>query len=112
MISVIVINKAVDPCCRKRSKVDEKTLKKMAHLSRLELTADESGHLAGELGKILNFFNQIEKIDTKGIEPLVTPIEMESIWREDEKKTDIKTEEILANAPSRAGNLFKVPPVV
>ena len=92
--------------------MDSETLKKMAHLSRLELTPNESKQLASELGKILDFFNQIEKVDTKGIEPLVTPIEIESYWREDEKKSDVKTEDILANAPSRAGNLFKVPPVV
>ncbi len=92
--------------------MDSETLKKMAHLSRLELTPNESKQLANELGKILDFFNQIEKVDTKGIEPLVTPIEIESYWREDEKKSEVKTEDILANAPSRAGNLFKVPPVV
>ena len=92
--------------------MDANTLKKMAHLSRLELTPNESTQLAGELSQILKFFNQIEKIDTKNIEPLVTPIEVESFWREDVKKSEIKTEDILANAPSRAGNLFKVPPVV
>ena len=92
--------------------MDAETLKKMAHLSRLELSDAESIQLAGELGKILKFFNQIENVNTKGIEPLVTPIEMEPFWRDDVKKSDVKTEEILANAPSRAGNLYKVPPVV
>lgn len=92
--------------------MDAETLKKMANLSRLELTAAESVQLASELGKVLTFFNQIEKVNTKGVEPLVTPIEIESYWRDDVKKSEIKTEEILANAPSRAGNLFKVPPVV
>ncbi len=92
--------------------MDAESLKKMAHLGRLELTENESKQFAGELGKILSFFNQIEKVDTKGIEPLVTPVEIENFLREDEKKMEIKTEEILSNAPSRAGNLFKVPPVV
>jgi aspartyl-tRNA(Asn)/glutamyl-tRNA(Gln) amidotransferase subunit C len=92
--------------------LDAETIKKMAHLSRLEITDADSNQLAGELGKVLNFFNQISNVNTKGVEPMVTPVEIENFWREDEKKNEIKTEDIMSNAPSRAGNLFKVPPVV
>lgn len=92
--------------------MDADAVKKIAFLSRLELKDSESTQFAGELSKILSFFNQIESVNTKGVEPMVTPVEIESFWREDEKKNEIKTEEIMANAPSRAGNLFKVPPVV
>lgn len=92
--------------------MDAETLKKMAHLSRLELSEAESNQLGKDLGKVLNFFNQIAEVNTKGIEGMVTPVEIESYLREDEKNNEIKTEEIMANAPSRAGNLFKVPPVV
>lgn len=92
--------------------MDADAVKKIAFLSRLELKESESSQFAGELSKILNFFNQIESVNTKGVAPMVTPVEIESFWREDEKKNEIKTEDIMANAPSRAGNLFKVPPVV
>lgn len=92
--------------------MDASTIKKIAHLSRLELQDVESIQFAKELSKIMSFFNQIESINTDGVEPMVTPVEIESFWRDDEKKNEIKTEDIMANAPSRAGNLFKVPPVV
>ncbi len=92
--------------------MDAETLKKMAHLSRLELSDAETNQLGKDLGKVLNFFNQIAEVNTNGVEPMVTPVEIESYLREDEKNNEIKTEEIMANAPSRAGNLFKVPPVV
>jgi aspartyl-tRNA(Asn)/glutamyl-tRNA(Gln) amidotransferase subunit C len=92
--------------------LDAETLKKMAHLSRLELSDAETNQLGKDLGKVLNFFNQIAEVNTNGVEPMVTPVEIESYLREDEKNNEIKTEEIMANAPSRAGNLFKVPPVV
>lgn len=92
--------------------MDAETLKKMAHLSRLELSESEVNQLGKDLGKVLNFFNQIAEVNTKGIEPMVTPVEIENYLREDEKNNEIPTEEIMANAPSRAGNLFKVPPVV
>ncbi|MBL7557748.1 MAG: Asp-tRNA(Asn)/Glu-tRNA(Gln) amidotransferase subunit GatC [Bdellovibrionaceae bacterium] len=84
----------------------------MAHLSRLELSEAESNQLGKDLGKVLNFFNQIAEVNTTGVEPMVTPVEIENYLREDEKNNEITTEEIMANAPSRAGNLFKVPPVV
>lgn len=92
--------------------MDAETLKKMAHLSRLELSEMETNQLGKDLSKVLNFFNQIAEVNTKGVEPLVTPVEIENYLREDEKNNEIKTEDIMANAPSRAGNLFKVPPVV
>jgi len=92
--------------------LDAETLKKMAHLSRLELSEAESNQLGKDLGKVLNFFNQIAEVNTTGVEPMVTPVEIENYLREDEKNNEIKTEDIMANAPSRAGNLFKVPPVV
>ncbi len=92
--------------------MDAETLKKMAHLSRLELSEAESNQLGKDLGKVLNFFNQIAEVNTTGVEPMVTPVEIENYLREDEKNNEITTEEIMANAPSRAGNLFKVPPVV
>ncbi len=92
--------------------MDAETLKKMAHLSRLELSEAESNQLGKDLGKVLNFFNQIAEVNTTGVEPMVTPVEIENYLREDEKNNEIKTEDIMANAPSRAGNLFKVPPVV
>jgi len=92
--------------------LDAETLKKMAHLSRLELSEAESNQLGKDLGKVLNFFNQIAEVNTTGVEPMVTPVEIENYLREDEKNNEITTEEIMANAPSRAGNLFKVPPVV
>ncbi|HEY1080210.1 MAG TPA: hypothetical protein VGE46_08930 [Bdellovibrio sp.] len=37
---------------------------------------------------------------------------MESFWREDVVKQEFTAEEMTANAPAKAGNLFKVPPVV
>lgn len=92
--------------------MDAETVKKMAHLSRLELSDTESNQLASDLSKVLGFFNQISEVDTKGVEPMVTPVELEGFLRDDEKNNEIETEDIMANAPSRAGNLFKVPPVV
>lgn len=92
--------------------IDKKTIEHIAKLARLEITDAEANEYSEQLGKALNHFQQIAKIDTNGIEPLVTPTEIEEFWREDVAKQEFTPEEMTANAPAKAGNLFKVPPVV
>lgn len=92
--------------------IDKKTIEHIAKLARLQITESEAADYSVQLAKVLQNFEQIAKIDTSGIEPLITPTEIESYWREDVVQQDFTSEEILANAPSRTGNLFKVPPVV
>lgn len=92
--------------------IDKKTVEHIAKLARLSLSDKETNDLAQQLSKILGHFEQISKIDTKGIEPLVTPTDMEEFWREDAVKHETTAEEIVANAPQKTGHLFTVPPVV
>ena len=92
--------------------IDKKTIEHIAKLARLHITEAEAAEYSSQLEKVLGNFEKISKIDTAGVEPLVTPTEIEAYWREDEVKQEFTAEEMTANAPSRAGNLFKVPPVV
>ena len=92
--------------------IDKKTIEHIAKLSRLQISEQEAQEYSQQLSKALGYFEQISKVDTKGIEPLVTPTEIEAYWREDVAQTEFTAEEMTANAPSKAGNLFKVPPVV
>lgn len=92
--------------------IDQKTVRHIAKLARLNITDKEAEEYSAQLSKILNHFEQISKIDTKGVEPLVTPTDMEEFWREDAVKHETTAEEIVANAPQKTGHLFTVPPVV
>lgn len=92
--------------------IDKKTISQIAKLSRIEITEDEANKYAKDLSKVLDYFDQISKIETQNIEPMTTPIENEYFWREDKASAEYSPEEMLQNAPDRAGNLFKVPPVV
>lgn len=85
---------------------------KAAKLARLELDPSEAAQLTEQLANVLKNFEQIAKINTDGIEPLVTPSDFEAVWRADEVVFELSAEEITANAPSKQGNLFSVPPVV
>ena len=92
--------------------IDQKTIEHIAKLARLKVTPEEATQYGEQLTKVLAHFQQISKIDTAGIEPLVTPTEIDFFVREDVAAKENQTEEMLKNAPDKAGNLFKVPPVV
>lgn len=92
--------------------IDKKTIEHIAKLARLQITETEAQEYSTQLGKALQHFEQISNIDTNGVEPLITPVEIEAFWREDQVDQKFTADEMTANAPARAGNLFKVPPVV
>jgi aspartyl-tRNA(Asn)/glutamyl-tRNA(Gln) amidotransferase subunit C len=92
--------------------IDQKTIAHIAKLARLYVTDEEAKIYGEQLSKVLGQFEQISKVDTKSIEPLVTPTDMKSYWREDVVIKEGTAEDMVANAPQRTGNLFTVPPVV
>lgn len=92
--------------------IDANAVNKVAGLARLQLTDEEKKLYAAQLSAILGYFEQIAKIDTKDVLPLVTPTDVEAFWREDELEKSAGADVAMANAPEKSGNLFKVPPVV
>ncbi len=93
-------------------KFNKDVIQKIANLARLRLSPEEANEFSEQLSKIIIHFDEISNIDTQGIEPLITPSEIEYSTREDVAKQDYKAEDMVANAPEKQGNLFKVPPVV
>lgn len=92
--------------------IDSKKIEHIAKLARLKIQPENVQQYSDQLSKVLNHFDQIAQIDTTGIEPLVTPTEIEIFHRHDIADKQLDAEKLLQNAPDRSGNLFKVPPVV
>lgn len=92
--------------------IDQKTIERIAKLARLKISAEEATEFGMQLDKVLKNFEQITSINTDGVIPLVTPSEIEFFSRVDESLRLYTPEEMVANAPEKAGMLFKVPPVV
>jgi aspartyl-tRNA(Asn)/glutamyl-tRNA(Gln) amidotransferase subunit C len=92
--------------------VDEKTVRRIAHLARIAVAEDEVAHLQNELNAILAFVEQLSEVDCEGVEPMtsVTPMEMRK--REDKVTDGGIAEDVLRNAPAREGSYFLVPKVV
>ena len=94
----------------KRISSDE--VKKVALLARLELNENEIKQHAGQLEKILDYINQLEKINTENIQCTTRAIEVINVLRKDEKKDYENSEELLDLAPSRENKFFKVPKII
>jgi aspartyl-tRNA(Asn)/glutamyl-tRNA(Gln) amidotransferase subunit C len=92
--------------------VDEKTVRRIAHLARIAVGEDEVAHLQGELNAILAFVDQLSEVDCQGVDPMtsVTPMEMKK--RADKVTDGGIAEDVLRNAPAREGSYFLVPKVV
>ena len=84
----------------------------IAKLARLRLTEEEKLRFQKELGKIIEYFDQLKKLNTEGVPPTTHVVPLENVLREDKVTPSLPVEEALANAPDRKGNYFRVPKVV
>jgi aspartyl-tRNA(Asn)/glutamyl-tRNA(Gln) amidotransferase subunit C len=92
--------------------MDIEEVKKVARLARLELSDADLAEAARQLTAILDYFDQLGKLDTTGVEPLAHPLPVQNVFRGDEPAPSLTPDEALANAPARAGDFFGVPAVL
>ena len=93
-------------------KVDAETVRKVARLARLKISDKEAGALEGELTGILNWVAQLDEVDTKGVEPMTSVVQMTLRQRTDEITDGEKPDDVIANAPLTEDHFFLVPKVV
>jgi len=93
-------------------KIDEAQVRKVARLSRLELTEAEIKEFTGQLSAILDYMEKMNELDTTGVEPLAHCLPINNVFRQDEAGESLGTEKTLANAPQRDGEFFKVPKIL
>ena len=92
--------------------ISRDTIINVAKLSKLEITNEETERFGNQLNAIIEYFDQLSKVDTANIEPLVAPSEVAQKLREDVVQPYTTVAEILKNAPEADGNLFRVPAAV
>ncbi len=92
--------------------IDQKTVAKIAHLSRLKIPADEQIGVAGELNNILGWVAQLDEVNVDGVEPLASVNDAALRARPDIVNDGGRPEDILANAPAKTADFFTVPKVV
>ena len=115
-------------------KVTEKDVAYVADLANLELTPEESRRMVVDLNSILGYIEELNKLDTKNVEPMAQVLSEASpgqcrkdggtgagapcgenfayAQRDDEVKPGLSREAGLANAPDTDGTCFRVPKVI
>ncbi|MHC4489227.1 MAG: Asp-tRNA(Asn)/Glu-tRNA(Gln) amidotransferase subunit GatC [Planctomycetota bacterium] len=93
-------------------KIDQAQVRKVARLSRLELTKAEVEEFTGQLSAILDYVEKMNELDTANIEPLAHCLPISNVFRQDRVKESLGTEKTLGNAPQRDGEFFKVPKIL
>lgn len=92
--------------------IDEKTVRRIARLARIRISAEESKRLEGELSGILDWVKQLDEVDTEGVEPMTRVVAMTLKMREDKVTDGNIADDVVANAPERADHFYVVPKVV
>lgn len=92
--------------------VDEATVRRIARLARIKITADEAKALETELSGILNWVEQLDEVDTKSVEPMTRVVAQELERRADVVTDGEIADVVVANAPMTEDNFYVVPKVV
>jgi len=80
----------------------------IARLARLGLTDAEVNKLSQQLSKILESFEVLQQVDTSGVPPTAQPNTLQNVLKEDKIKPSLSQGEVLANAPYRDNEFFRV----
>lgn len=92
--------------------LDPATVRRVAKLARIRVEEADVAQLAQELGGIIGWIEQLNELDVDGIEPLTGAAQMALRLRPDEVTDGGIPEQVLSNAPDRAGPFYAVPKVV
>jgi aspartyl-tRNA(Asn)/glutamyl-tRNA(Gln) amidotransferase subunit C len=87
-------------------------IKKYEAMAKLDLSETERQWVSDAAAKLLDSFSALETINTDGVKPLVTVLDIKNVFREDIARKMITREELLSAAPLNNGEYFEVPKTV
>src|SRR5512147_1707466 len=93
-------------------KVDEKLVKEIAFLARLDLTEEETKTFIPQFQDILKYFSILNELDTENVPPAYLSSANKSVTREDEIEASVPTQEFLSNAPQAKDDYVVIPRVL
>jgi aspartyl/glutamyl-tRNA(Asn/Gln) amidotransferase C subunit len=84
----------------------------IAKLARLKLTDEEAVSYQKDLNSILEYVETLRKLNTESVKPMSHVLPVTNVWREDKPGKSDRNDSILANAPVREKDYFKVPKII
>ncbi|MBX4172135.1 Asp-tRNA(Asn)/Glu-tRNA(Gln) amidotransferase subunit GatC [Weissella viridescens] len=93
-------------------KLNRQAVENVAGLAKLTLDDAQADMMTEQLDKIFDLVTTLAEVDTTNVEPTYSPIETQTVLREDVAVNANQTKALLANAPESEGNLIKVPTII
>jgi aspartyl-tRNA(Asn)/glutamyl-tRNA(Gln) amidotransferase subunit C len=93
-------------------KIDKDSIKKIAHLARLEFDENGVEKMSKDMSKILDWVEKLNEVNTEDVEPLTTMSTEINVMREDQIANQLDHEAGLKNAPKSDSDYFRVPKVL
>jgi len=84
----------------------------VARLARLGLSEEEKALFGRQLAAILDYADNLKKLDTENVPPTSHAVALKNVYREDRAIPCANVDDILANAPDRVDHMFRVPRII
>jgi len=93
-------------------KIGKEEVLHIAKLARINLDESEIETFSRQLSNILENFEILDKVDTGNVPPTTQPNPQYTIIKEDKVQPSLERKDVLANAPGKEGEFFKILPVM
>lgn len=92
--------------------IEKDDIEKLSHLARINISDDVADIVSTRLNEVLKMVDQLQAVDTQGVEPMANPMDATQRLRAD-KVTELDSRTLLMNnAPAEENGLFLVPKVI
>jgi aspartyl-tRNA(Asn)/glutamyl-tRNA(Gln) amidotransferase subunit C len=92
--------------------ISREDVEHVARLARLHLSDEERARMQDQLSGIIAYIDKLRALNVDGVEPTTHAVPLVNVMRDDEIRPCLPREEMLANAPDRSGDFFRVPRIV
>ncbi len=89
--------------------VDDEMIEYVGILAKLELSGKEKEQAKADMGKMLDYIDKLQELDTSGVEAMSHVFGVKNVFREDVVTNGDRREDILKNAPEEKNGMFMVP---
>lgn len=92
--------------------ISDETIEYVGILAKLELSEKEKEEAKRDIGRMLDYIDKLNQLDTAAAEPMSHVFPAENVFREDVVTNGDDSENMLKNAPKKKNNMYEVPKTV
>lgn len=92
--------------------ITSKDVEHISWLASIKVADEEKDELVAQFNSILNYFQELDGVDTEGVEPTYRVVDVANVFRIDASRDSLSQDEALKNAPKREEGYFKSPRIV